>query len=410
MPLKFNDRFSGLLSVACLLLSLNSLAEVSVENTLIRIQQLTLENDILIVTADEPLIEPAACVDTNKVNQFSFDINTDSGRVMHTLLITAMNANMPFEISRPKDCADSAGVERIDGISIKDDTAITVVNALELKQDTLLFSTPQDKQHTLPSCVAAQNSDLYGFKINTSGGRALYSTLLTAITSNIPLTLTSTLDCSDLVNIENLAEITLDLSSLTAPDFNGDFAFDYGFELTDKNYPILLCIRANGTCVAMTQHEFDEKYAYTRTAKAAIQAVTYTGLHPESWGYQKTAREAIAGTKLEIEMESRATNNAWTCRVRLKNIETNETTDYYSTRWGRNGSHYGCNFEVHVNANTQANYIRVSMDAGGNAYSKHSVNFVSDDSNNMMKMLHEVDTTYNTPISAGAVITDITRK
>lgn len=407
MPLKFNGKFSGLPGAICLLLSLNSFAEVTSENTLIRIQQLTLEDNALVVTAAEPLPEPATCVDESNVNQFSFDVNTDAGRVMHTLLIAGMNTNRQFEISRPKDCAASAGIERIDGLSIKDDTAITVVDTLQLKQDTLLFSTPQGKQHTLPACVAAQNSELYGFKINTSDGRALYSTLLTAITGNISLTLTSALDCSGLGDIENVAAITLDLAAVSAPDFNGDFAFDYGFEVTDSNYEILLCIRANDTCVAMTKHDFEEKYAYSSTASTAVQAVVYEDLYPESWGYQKTAKELISETKVEIEMQSRATNNEWTCRVRLKNIETNAVTDYYHTKLGKSGSHYPCNFEVDVHENVSGNYIQVRMNAGGNYYSYRSVNFIFDSSSNMIKMLHELSKGAITP---RAYITNITRK
>lgn len=70
---------------------------------------------------------PSCAVAATK-DRYAFSLRTDAGRAMYSLLITAMAGKQAITVDSGQDCADVAGLERAEGISITP-TVVPVSNA-----------------------------------------------------------------------------------------------------------------------------------------------------------------------------------------------------------------------------------------------------------------------------------------
>lgn len=83
------------------------------------------------------------------------------------------------------------------------------INYLKIKGDTVEFSTDSDKSHQLPTCVSSDNSSLYAFSLTSESGRATYSLLVTALSSEQAIDVTSGSSCFADTGIENVDSVAI---------------------------------------------------------------------------------------------------------------------------------------------------------------------------------------------------------
>lgn len=70
------------------------------------------------------------------------------------------------------------------------------------------FSTVQGKAK-VASCALNETQEFYSISLGNSNGRALYSLLVTALGSNLPVTITSADDCAGTEGVERAKEVTV---------------------------------------------------------------------------------------------------------------------------------------------------------------------------------------------------------
>ncbi|MGJ8682180.1 hypothetical protein [Paraglaciecola sp.] len=77
-----------------------------------------------------------------------------------------------------------------------------ILNYLDVKQGVVVFSFDEAKASTPPACVDTNNANYWALSLDTENGRAIYTLLMTAMASNIPLGIESAGDCDDAPNYE----------------------------------------------------------------------------------------------------------------------------------------------------------------------------------------------------------------
>ncbi|MGJ8682177.1 hypothetical protein [Paraglaciecola sp.] len=89
------------------------------------------------------------------------------------------------------------------------------IDFLEVDNDVVLFSTTQAKTHTLPSCVTAENANLWSVSLATESGRATYSLILTAMAKgdNVGLSIQSADDCGVKNGLERALNVSIQVIS-----------------------------------------------------------------------------------------------------------------------------------------------------------------------------------------------------
>jgi hypothetical protein len=85
------------------------------------------------------------------------------------------------------------------------------VDFLEVDGDTVFFSTSGGKSHSLPSCVATDNSALWTLSLTSDSGRAMYSLVLTAMAKGdeLAIDVVSQGNCTLIDGYEQAANVSL---------------------------------------------------------------------------------------------------------------------------------------------------------------------------------------------------------
>jgi len=100
----------------------------SYANAAAQVNYLNIDGDAVHFSIAESKTETSpSCVVAETNERFAFSLKTDAGRAMYSLLITAMAAKQDLAVESAQDCADVAGIERADGISIT--PTVTSANA-----------------------------------------------------------------------------------------------------------------------------------------------------------------------------------------------------------------------------------------------------------------------------------------
>lgn len=94
-------------------------------------------------------------------------------------------------------------------VSVCNANAAGQVNSLEIKDNVVVFSTEEVKTATIPPCSYPVHSQKWAFSIDSTEGRNLYSSLLTANSVGLAVTVESAQDCRDSAGIERPASISI---------------------------------------------------------------------------------------------------------------------------------------------------------------------------------------------------------
>ncbi|WDE04083.1 hypothetical protein SG34_022385 [Thalassomonas viridans] len=87
--------------------------------------------------------------------------------------------------------------------------AAAKVSYLNVDGDNVHFATAEAKAVASPSCVAAETSERFAVSLRTEAGRAMYSLLITAMSSGQPVTVISGQDCADVFGLERAQSVSI---------------------------------------------------------------------------------------------------------------------------------------------------------------------------------------------------------
>ncbi|AIY67414.1 hypothetical protein [Pseudoalteromonas piratica] len=83
------------------------------------------------------------------------------------------------------------------------------ISYLNVDGNNVHFTLAADKTHTIPSCAIAETNQHYGVSLLTEAGRAMYSLLITAMSSKQAVSVVSGNDCNDVAGVERAQSISL---------------------------------------------------------------------------------------------------------------------------------------------------------------------------------------------------------
>ncbi|AIY67415.1 hypothetical protein [Pseudoalteromonas piratica] len=83
------------------------------------------------------------------------------------------------------------------------------ISYLNVDGNNVHFALASDKTHTIPSCAIAETNQHYGVSLLTEAGRAMYSLLITAMSSKQAVSVVSGNDCSDVEGVERAKSVIL---------------------------------------------------------------------------------------------------------------------------------------------------------------------------------------------------------
>lgn len=102
-----------------LLLLLSSLALSANAAAAGKVNYLNVNGDIVHFATDAAkAVASPGCVVADTSERFTMSLQTESGRGMYSLLVTAMASNLALEVESALDCAVSPGIERALGVSV----------------------------------------------------------------------------------------------------------------------------------------------------------------------------------------------------------------------------------------------------------------------------------------------------
>ncbi|WP_448566716.1 hypothetical protein [Thalassotalea ganghwensis] len=87
--------------------------------------------------------------------------------------------------------------------------ASSKISYLNVDGNNVHFALAGDKAHTIPSCAVAETNQHYGVSLLTEAGRAMYSLLITAMSTKQAVTVVSANDCSDVDGVERAQSVNL---------------------------------------------------------------------------------------------------------------------------------------------------------------------------------------------------------
>jgi len=83
------------------------------------------------------------------------------------------------------------------------------VNYLKVDGDNVHFATTEGKITTSPACAVEASKDYFTVSLKTEAGRAIYSLLVTAMSTNEPVDVISANDCADTPGLERAQSVSL---------------------------------------------------------------------------------------------------------------------------------------------------------------------------------------------------------
>ncbi|WP_448566718.1 hypothetical protein [Thalassotalea ganghwensis] len=87
--------------------------------------------------------------------------------------------------------------------------ASSKISYLNVDGNNVHFALAGDKAHTIPSCAVAETNQHYGVSLLTEAGRAMYSLLITAMSSKQAVSVVSGNDCNDVNGVERAQSVSL---------------------------------------------------------------------------------------------------------------------------------------------------------------------------------------------------------
>ncbi|WP_281556443.1 hypothetical protein [Thalassomonas sp. RHCl1] len=87
--------------------------------------------------------------------------------------------------------------------------AAAKVSYLNVDGDNVHFSTAEAKSAASPACVVAETNERFAVSLRTEAGRAMYSLLITAMSSDQPVTVVSGSDCGDVFGLERAQSVSI---------------------------------------------------------------------------------------------------------------------------------------------------------------------------------------------------------
>lgn len=81
------------------------------------------------------------------------------------------------------------------------------VSELNVEGDIVVFATSEDKTQVSPACVNTENAEKWTVSLANQSGRATYSMLLSAMTMDLPINVSSAEDCADKATIERARRV-----------------------------------------------------------------------------------------------------------------------------------------------------------------------------------------------------------
>ncbi|KNC65127.1 hypothetical protein AC626_25065, partial [Pseudoalteromonas rubra] len=93
------------------------------------ITQIEIENNTVLFSTSSMAPSSVACVAEDKNQLRSISLDSHSGRAMYSLLITAVAKQQAVAVTSAQDCADLAGVERVQSLRLAPNTSAGNSNA-----------------------------------------------------------------------------------------------------------------------------------------------------------------------------------------------------------------------------------------------------------------------------------------
>ncbi|MFT5756078.1 MAG: hypothetical protein ACI9LM_000790 [Alteromonadaceae bacterium] len=95
--------------------------------------------------------------------------------------------------------------------------ASSKISQLNVEGDVVYFSTSESKSVNNPSCVSVENAERWSTSLDNKSGRALYALLVSAVSSNANIEVTSANDCSIVTGVERALGVSLLPTQIITP-------------------------------------------------------------------------------------------------------------------------------------------------------------------------------------------------
>ncbi|ALU44693.1 hypothetical protein [Pseudoalteromonas rubra] len=117
----------------------------------------------------------------------------------------------------------------------------SAIKQLDVLGDAVTFTLEQPKSHAIPACVSADNQQKWAINLNSLQGQAMYSLLVTAVSKEHLVNVTSANRCESIADIEQAEAISLTTKTVSAPDsgillYKGDGKTLLGKVLSESFY------------------------------------------------------------------------------------------------------------------------------------------------------------------------------
>ena len=87
--------------------------------------------------------------------------------------------------------------------------AAALVDYLNVDGNAVHFSIAESKTQTPPQCAVAETNDKFAVSLNTEAGRAMYSLLITAMSTKQGVSVKTAGDCADIAGIERASSVSI---------------------------------------------------------------------------------------------------------------------------------------------------------------------------------------------------------
>lgn len=180
-----------------------------------KVNYLNVEDEKLIFSLEQEKSQSSpACVTSSNQALWAVSLKNSTGRAMHSLLMNAMTGELSLDVLTAGDCADASGIERPAELKFGTDNKISYGNLtaaevtyLNVQDNKVLFAVAADKAHSIPGCATGDSNHLWGISLANFTGRAMYSNVITALSANIPVNVSSAQDCGDTASYERPLEL-----------------------------------------------------------------------------------------------------------------------------------------------------------------------------------------------------------
>ncbi|MDF2176849.1 hypothetical protein P2G88_01110 [Aliiglaciecola sp. CAU 1673] len=91
-----------------------------------QVNYLNIQGNTVVFSTDESKLPPSpACVVSAQQDKWAVSLQSEAGRAVYALLITALSGKLPIDVTSAQDCADADGIERPETLSLTQTNADT---------------------------------------------------------------------------------------------------------------------------------------------------------------------------------------------------------------------------------------------------------------------------------------------